>query len=102
MEGLGTTMIDEQWLETPTLINSVTVKIAQGGALTIEEQPVFTTDYKGTAYEYNIVGTGQINFCDGTISFSYDIVYADGSGSVSEQLGLDDVFQAEIKPVVPE
>jgi len=102
MEGLGTTMIDEQWAETPTLVNSVTVKIAQGGALTIDEQPVFTTDYKGSPYEYNIVGTGQINFCDGTISFTYDIVYADGSGSVAEGLGLDEPFTATIMPVKPD
>gem|GEM_PF-4383636 len=83
--GIGVDMIQDYfWGETITDAAPTVVKLAPGGALTIDEQYIYTTDYNGDPYVYNIKGTGQINYCEGTVSLSYDIYYADGSGSIAE------------------
>jgi hypothetical protein len=99
IKGLGTGMIVDLWAEDPQVLYPVTVTIAPGGALTIAPQPIYQTDYQGDPYEYSVSGTGQINYCDGSISFIYDVFYTDGSGSVYKLLGLKDPFVAKIKPV---
>lgn len=87
IEHLGWTMIQDFWGETITDSAPTVVKIAPGGAITIEEQFVFSTLFNGAPSEYNIVGTGQVNYCDGTITLNYDIVYSDHSGGLPDNGG---------------
>ncbi len=84
IEGLGQTMISDFWAEEVISASPIIATIVPGGAFTIEEQPVFTTVYDGDPYDYLIKGTGQVNYCEGTVTIIYDIYYADGSGSIAE------------------
>jgi len=77
--GLGAGILENSdlWAETVTTAYPVTFDIAPGGSITIAEQHAFTTEYDGDPYEYFIKGTGQVNYCLGTITVSYDIYYTD-------------------------
>lgn len=107
-QGLGFGMILEFWGETVTDFEPTVATIAPGGAITIEEQYVYTTDYNGAVSTYSIKGTGQVNYCAGTVSINYDVIYTSGgTGSVAaaaKDFGYmsGDLFVATLKPVVDE
>lgn len=86
IDGLGVDFMENIWEEVVLESDPVVLTATPEGVITIEEQYLFTTEYDGDPYDYNIVGTGQINKCDGTITLNYDIVYADHSLSLGDYL----------------
>lgn len=57
------------------------------GTVVIPRQYIYTTDYEGDPYDYEILGSGSWNSCGGTptLTLEYDIYYpgeADGLAKV--------------------
>jgi len=74
IDGLNTDFIYNIWGEEIQTSNPVVATITASGAITIEEQFIFTTLYNGNLYDYNIVGSGQVNFCEGTVVIEYEMI----------------------------
>jgi hypothetical protein len=102
LEGLNVEFMEDFWGEE--VIEQVAVEITIDGAgnITIPEQHIFTTLYNGTEYPYDIVGTGKINTCDGTISIDYDVIqdgFAVGAWAHTNSYMTDLIFHAELTPL---
>ncbi len=71
--------MEDWWGETITESVPVKMSVNQNGTVTIARQYIYTTDYKGTAYRYEIIGAGRWNNCGAypTLSIKYDI-YLEG------------------------
>ena len=82
--GLGQDFITYFWGETVIAGGTCTMTINPNtGALNIPRQYIFTTDYGGIAYDYEIQGSGTWGNCGAkpTLTITYDIYYvgdADG------------------------
>jgi hypothetical protein len=102
IDGLNSDFILNIWGEEIQTSVPVVMTIAPGGAITIADQFIFTTLYNGNLYDYNISGTGQVNFCDGTVVIDYEM---DQDGFlVGEWLHdngymTDEIFKAVLTPV---
>jgi len=82
--GLGQDFITYFWGETVTAGGTCTMTVdPDTGALNIPRQYIFTTDYAGDPYDYEIAGSGTWGNCGAspTLTITYDIYYvgdADG------------------------
>lgn len=103
-DGISIAMMTGWWNEKITDYVPTVVSIVPGGAITIEEQYIYTTDYLDS--KYGIRGTGQVNYCDATVSLTYEIYYiSGGDGSfatvngAANELGWmsGDMFTATLK-----
>ncbi|MBN2484536.1 MAG: hypothetical protein JXB34_01050 [Bacteroidales bacterium] len=78
VNGLGAPFIEEWWGETVIEGGSFKMFVSTFGTLTIPRQYIYTTEYEGDPYDYEIEGSGFWDNC-GTkpvLKISYDIYYA--------------------------
>ncbi len=79
--GLSEAFINNFWGESVIAGNVFTMDVAANGFVTIPRQYIYTTDYNGTSYDYEIEGSGTWTNCGAkpTLTISYDIYYAGAS-----------------------
>ncbi|MBN2632144.1 MAG: hypothetical protein JXR66_01210 [Bacteroidales bacterium] len=79
VSGLNAGWISNVWGETVTDGGTITMIIGDDGTATIENQYIFTTDYEGDPYVYNISGTAYWDNCGAspTLTISY-VLETDG------------------------
>jgi hypothetical protein len=102
IDGLNSDFILNVWGEEVQTSVPVVMTIAPGGAITIADQFIFTTLYNGDLYDYHISGTGQVNYCDGTVTIEYEMdqdgflvgAWLHDNGYMTEEL-----FTAVLTPV---
>lgn len=77
MAGLGQEMIADFWGEPVVAGGTCIVTINPEGTVTIPRQYIYTTVYKGTNYDYEIMGSGTWDNCGASPSMviEYDIYY---------------------------
>jgi len=97
LSGIGIPFIENFWGEGVIDGGSCNVTINPDGTLVIPRQYVYTTDWKGTPYDYDIVGTGNWDNCGATptLVIHYDIIYstdgdADGLVALYSEYGYFD------------
>lgn len=75
--GLGFGFIADFWAETVTSGGNFKMTINGNGTIDIPRQYLFTTDYQGSPYDYEIAGTGKWENCGDTprLILEYDIYY---------------------------
>lgn len=83
ISGMGVGFIEDWWAEQVTALGNPVMTVAGNGLVDIPRQYLFTTDYQGDAYEYEIKGSGKWTNCGAnpTLLITYDIYYpgdADG------------------------
>ncbi len=78
VSGMGVGFIEDWWGETVTAGGTITMTVLGNGIVDIPRQYLFTTDYKGAAYDYEIEGSGKWTNCGAkpTLLITYDIYYA--------------------------
>lgn len=87
VNGLGQDFITYFWSETVTAGGSCTMSVDQEtGNLVIPRQYIFTTNYNGTLYDYEIEGTGTWGNCGNspTLTITYDIYYPGDSDGLAK------------------
>ena len=75
---LGQDFIKNFWAETVTSADAVQMTVTADGMVTIPRQHVFTTDYAGSPYDYEIEGSGTwVSLCGEApvMNLQYDIYY---------------------------
>ncbi|SHI89233.1 hypothetical protein SAMN04487911_10761 [Arenibacter nanhaiticus] len=84
ISGLGVSFINGFWGEAVIEGGTINAKVAANGVVTIPRQYIYTTEYEGDPYDYEIAGTGKWTNCDAkpTLVIDYDIYY------VGEDTGL--------------
>ena len=89
--GLGQDFIKNFWAETVIAGGDATMNVSTDGTVTIPRQYIFTTDYEGTSYDYEIEGSGSwVSLCGEppVMKLQYDIYYAgDADGLASQYSG---------------
>ncbi len=77
VSGMSVGFMEEWWGETITDGGSFTMNVTDFGTVEIPRQYIYTTDYEGDAYRYEIAGEGFWNNCGDapTLSIKYDIYY---------------------------
>lgn len=77
ISGLGENFIANFWAEAVTSSVPISAEIAGNGGITIPRQYIYTTEYDGAPYDYEIAGTGKWTNCDDkpTLVIDYDIYY---------------------------
>lgn len=83
IDGIGQAFILNFWGETPTTSAPVEITLNSDGTVSIARQYVYTADYNGGLYDYEIEGSGTWNACGdkNILDLVYDIYYpgdADG------------------------
>ena len=83
IDGIGQDFILNFWGETPTTSAPVEITLNADGTVNIARQYVYTADYNGDLYDYEIEGSGTWNGCGdkNMLDLVYDIYYpgdADG------------------------
>jgi len=86
MSGISELFIEDWWGETVIDGGTIAVTVNNDGTLTIPRQYIYTTDWEGDPYDYEIEGTGLYDFCpdDPTIYLQYDIYYAGDDTGLAE------------------
>lgn len=102
MSGLGVKFIEDFWGESVTSGGSFLVTVTNDGKVTIPRQYIYTTDYEGDAYDYEIAGSGTWDNCGAKpkLLITYDIYYPEDASGLAKQystyLGGISVLTAEI------
>lgn len=81
--GIGVGFIEDWWAETVTAGGTPTITVNVNGTVDIPRQYLFTTEYDGDPYRYEIIGSGTWDNCGSAphMLIIYDIYYegdADG------------------------
>jgi hypothetical protein len=92
LDGIGQPFIENYWGEGVIDGGTCNVTINPDGTLVIPRQYIFTTEWDGDPYDYDIVGTGNWDNCGATptLVIQYDIIYStdgDGDGLVAYYSG---------------
>jgi hypothetical protein len=89
---LSEEFISDWWGETVIDGGVVAITVNNDGTLSIPRQYIYTTDWEGDPYDYEIEGTGLYDFCptDPTITLTYDIYYA------GDDVGLAETYAANL------
>lgn len=76
--GMGEGFIEDWWAETIVSGGTFTMTVNDDGTVTIPRQYLFTTEYDGDNYDYEILGSGTWANCgtNPTMVIKYDIYYA--------------------------
>ena len=76
--GMGVGFIEDWWGEAVIDSEPITMTITEFGTVEIPRQYLFTTEWGGDPYDYEIVGSGFWNNCGDspTLLIQYDIYYA--------------------------
>ncbi|MCM4168499.1 hypothetical protein KCTC52924_02074 [Arenibacter antarcticus] len=87
ISGLGAKFITSGWGEPIINGGTITAKIAGNGIVTIPRQYIFTTEWEGDPYKYEISGTGKWTNCDAkpTLVVTYDIYYVGDEKGLAQQ-----------------
>jgi hypothetical protein len=91
MQGIGVGFIEDWWAEEVTSMDDVTVVINPNGTLDIARQPLFTTEYDGDPYDYEILGSGTWDNCGAApaLNIRYDIYYAGAAKGLAATYGAN-------------
>lgn len=78
LTGVGVGFINDFWGEAVIAGGTINVTINVDGTLTIPRQYIFTTEYEGEPYDYEIKGSGTWDNCGSSpkLLIDYDIYYA--------------------------
>lgn len=101
VSGLNEDWMFNWWGEEVIESVPVVMTVDQGGAITIEEQYIMTTLYNGNEYPYSIVGSGQVNTCDGTVVINYEMIqdgFEVGAWAHANGYMTDLIFKAVLSP----
>jgi hypothetical protein len=85
--GMGVGFITNWWGETVTAGGTITMTFYGNGIVDIPRQYLFTTDYEGAPYDYEIEGSGKWTNCGTkpTLLITYDIYYAGEDAGLAAQ-----------------
>lgn len=94
ISGLSVGFIEDWWAETVTLGGTATMVVNEDGTLDIARQYIYTTDYNGDPYDYEIEGAGRWNNCGDypVLTIIYDIYYP------GDELGLAATYSPAYLP----
>jgi len=98
VSGLSVGVITDWWAETITDGGSFLLTVNENGTLDIPRQYIYTTEYDGDPYRYEIIGDGTWDNCGSspTLLIHYDIYYeGDASGIGADYAG--ESFTAELQ-----
>ena len=86
IDGIGQDFIQNFWGETVTTSTPVEMQLNSDGTVTIARQYVYTADYNGALYDYEISGSGTWNSCGSTpvLDLSYDIYYPGDANGIAK------------------
>ena len=75
--GMSKEFMEDWWGETITAGGSFKMTVKGNGSVDIPRQYIYTTDYKGDAYDYEIKGSGKWENCGSkpVMIITYDIYY---------------------------
>jgi hypothetical protein len=81
VSGMSAGFISDWWGETIIAGGTFILTINPDGTLDIPRQAIYTTDYEGDSYDYEVEGSGTWDNCGDSpvLNIKYDIYYADGS-----------------------
>jgi hypothetical protein len=101
IDGLNVGFMEDFWGETIQTSVPVVMTVTEGGKITIAEQFIFTTDYKGDLFDYKITGTGQVNNCSGDVTINYELDqdgFKVGKWLHDDDFMTDQIFKAVLVP----
>lgn len=101
IDGLNSDFILNIWGEEVQTSVPVEATITAGGAITIPQQFIFTTLYNGDLYDYDIVGSGQVNRCSGNVEINYEMIqdgFEVGAWLHDNGYSEDPIFRAVLIP----
>jgi len=75
--GLNQEWMEGTWGEDIEEVGTVYYTVDDAGVVTIEEQYIFTTSYKGTLYPYTVTATGTLDEVTGELYLEYHL-FQDG------------------------
>lgn len=87
LTGVGVGFINDFWGEAVIAGGTINITINVDGTLTIPRQFLFTTEYEGAPYDYEIKGSGTWDNCGSSpkLLFDYDIYYAGDATGLAAQ-----------------
>ena len=88
VSGMGVGFIEDWWGETVTAGGTITMTVYGNGIVDIPRQYLFTTDYEGSPYDYEIKGSGKWTNCGAhpTLLITYDIYYVGEDAGLAAEL----------------
>lgn len=101
IDGLNVDFMENIWSEVIQNSVPVEVTISAGGEITIPQQFIFTTLYDGSLYDYEIVGSGQVNRCEGNVTLNYEMIqdgFEVGAWLNENGYSEDPIFRATLIP----
>jgi len=86
--GISVPFIEDWWAEAVTAGGTITMNVNIDGTVDIPRQYIYTTDYEGDPYDYEIEGSGTWDNCgeSPTLLITYDIYYA------GDEVGLAETY----------
>lgn len=98
VSGLSEGVITDWWGEAILEGGSFLMTINEDGTLTIPRQYIYTTEWDGDPYRYEIIGSGTWDNCGSTpaLLISYDIYYEGDADGIGKTYG-DGAFTADIQ-----
>lgn len=86
VSGIGVSFINDFWEEDVIDGGTFSMEVAGNGLLNIPRQYLFTTEYSGNPYDYEISGSGKWENCDDkpVLKITYDIFYVGDSKGLAE------------------
>ena len=86
IDGIGQAFILNFWGETPTTSAPVEITLNSDGTVSIARQYVYTADYNGGLYDYEIEGSGTWNACGdkNILDLVYDIYYPGDANGIAK------------------
>ena len=84
VSGMSVAFMEDWWGEAITDGGTFEMNVTEFGTVEIPRQYMYTTDYKGDAYRYEIAGKGFWNNCGEvpTLQIQYDIYYEGDAGGL--------------------
>lgn len=91
VSGLSKGFIEGWWGETITEGGTCTMTINEDGTLDIPRQYIYTTDYEGDPYRYEVEGSGTWDNCGASpaLIINYDIYYEGDADGLAATYGPD-------------
>ena len=93
--GIGVGFIEDWWAEAVTEGGTPTITVNIDGTVNIPRQYLFTTDYDGDPYRYEIIGSGTWDNCGSAphMLITYDIYYEGDADGLAKTYAsyLDDI-----------
>lgn len=92
--GMSIEFIEDWWAETVIDGGTIQMTINNDGTVDIPRQYIYTTEYDGDPYDYEIEGSGVYDFCPAnpTMVITYDIYYE------GDDVGLAETYSPAYLP----